>query len=83
MSKSRVKVKASETLVASFVDDGQGPRVVLGLGTYKSVETPLVIGTTRDEVRGVIRALAECLEELPGAGVQSPSDMRTKRVTAL
>lgn len=85
MARSKLTVKASGTLVAAFVDDGQGPRVVLAairkghFGDEYPGE-PTVIGTTRDEVRGVIRALAACLEEMPGAGITSPSDDRQRRV---
>jgi hypothetical protein len=87
MARSKLTVKASDTLVAAFVDDGQGPRVVLapverGFFGDRMGHT-VVIGTSRDEVRGVIRALAACLEEMPGAAVVSPSDDRTKRVTSL
>jgi hypothetical protein len=78
MARSKLTVKASDTLVAAFVDDGQGPRVVLN-DPVRPLST-LVIGTSRDEVRGVIRALAACLEEMPGAAVVSPSDDRQRRV---
>jgi len=88
---SQTKLKASETLVAAYVQDGQGRRVVLAQvqrrrGFFEDstdLGPPFVVGTTREEVRGVIAALAQLAEELPGAMVESPSDDRTKRVTHL
>lgn len=54
------------TLVAAYVDDPMGRRLVLAQrDTAHGASDPIQIGTTQTEVREVIRVLRELMQELP------------------
>lgn len=54
-------------LVAVFIDDGQGRRVVLGEATERVIDRPLIAATHKGEVRALVNALRGLLDELPDA----------------
>ena len=63
---SATKAQAGR-VVAVYVDDGQGRRLVLAdRGKHgHTLERPLVIATSQAEARAVIAAVHGLLEELP------------------
>lgn len=67
----KTQMKAGN-LVAAYVDDPMGRRLVLAqpdpspvTGKVYSAVDPIQIGTTQAEVREVIRVLRELMQELP------------------
>lgn len=63
---STTKMRAGR-LVAIYIDDGQGRRLVLAqpMASGFAIDRPLVIGDTQKEVREVIATLKQLAEELP------------------
>ena len=65
MNKTHTKMRAGR-LVAVYVDDGQGRRLVLAEERSSLVlERPLILATTQREAREAIAALRQLAEELP------------------
>ena len=64
MSKTHTKMKAGR-LVAVYVEDGQGRRIVLSDERHEGcLERPL-LATTQAEARHAVTVLKQLLEELP------------------
>ena len=68
---SKTAVKAGRLVVVS-VDDGQGRRVLLGepsprhtMGTV--IDKPIVAATHKGELRALVKALREMIDDLPDA----------------
>ncbi len=62
---SRTLVQAGN-LVAGYVDDGQGRRLILGdPGKHGAIQHPLVLAMTQREAFALIGVLRGLLEELP------------------
>jgi hypothetical protein len=52
-------------LVAAYVDDGQGRRLVVARAEERAFNETLVLALTQEEARAAIRTLYQLLEELP------------------
>lgn len=63
---SRTKMQAGR-LVAVYVDDGLGRRVVLGAADARDpvCHTPITLATTQREMKAAIATLHQLCEELP------------------
>lgn len=72
---SKTKMQAGR-LVAAYVDDGQGRRVVLADPNVGGWSRTMVVGMTQREVRATIATLHQLLEELP---VDDGPDPRTRK----
>jgi 3-dehydroquinate synthase class II len=64
-TKQHTKMRAGR-LVAVYVDDGQGRRLVLAdEGRYSVAERVMVLATTQAEAKQAIAVLYQLAEELP------------------
>ena len=62
--KSHTKMKAGR-LVAIYIEDGQGRRLVLAQEDGRLLRDPLILATTQTEAKDAIAVLMQLAEELP------------------
>ena len=73
MSKT---IQQAGRLVAAYIADGQGRRVVLADPNDRGWASTMVVGMTQREVKATIATLYQLLEELP---VDVGPDPRTRK----